>query len=117
MEGAKVSKKYISCLQKLCHQIAVEKGFYENYCVPYNPSSINNRPLPELIALMHSELSEALEAIRHTDEDKNNVGEEFADTVIRIMDTCEYLGINLEEEITKKISINKTREFKHGKTF
>jgi len=112
-----MSEKNISYLQKVCHQVALEKGFYEGYCVPYNPSGFNNRPLPESIALMHSELSEVLEAIRHTDEDKNNVGEEFADTVIRIMDTCEYLGINLEEEIFKKITINKTREYKHGKKF
>ena len=42
------------------------------------------------------------------------VPSELADVVIRIMDICQYYGINLEEEILKKHNFNKTRPFKHG---
>lgn len=105
-------------LQKVCHEIALDKGFYEGYNKDYLPNAVSgNRPLSELIALMHSELSEALEGARQTDPEKQNVGEEFADTVIRILDACEYMGINLEFEIYKKIEKNKARAYKHGKKF
>lgn len=105
-------------LQKVCHEIALDKGFYEGYNKEYLRSAVSgNRPITELIALMHSELSEALEGARQEDPDKQNVGEEFADTVIRILDACEYMGINLEFEIYKKIEVNKVRPHKHGKKF
>ena len=70
-----------------------------------------------MIALMHSELSEALEAIRSKDEAKNNVGEELADCCIRIFDYCGAYGIDLGKEIVKKMKINEKREVRHGKKF
>jgi len=91
---------------KKCHQVAVEKGFWDE---PRNNG--------ELIALMHSELSEALEALRQIDESKNNVGEELADCCIRIFDYCGARDIDLEKELNKKIEINKKRPKKHGKKF
>jgi len=97
--------KTIKELQELCHQIATEKGFWE----------AGDRNDGELIALMHSELSEALEALRKDDWD--NVAEELADVVIRIMDFCEAREINLQQQILMKIEKNKVRPHKHGKKF
>jgi len=59
----------------------------------------------ELIALMHSELSEALEWLRHNAQsdkipDFLAVEEELADTVIRIMDAAEAKGWKVGEMIT-----------------
>ena len=71
----------------------------------------------ELIALMHSELSEALEALRQKDRTKNNVGEELADCCIRIFDYCGAKNIDLENEIINKMEINKKRPNKHNKRF
>jgi len=96
----------IKQLQKEAHKTAKEKGFWNG-----------DRNDGELIALMHSELSEALEALRQTDERKNNIGEELADCVIRICDYCGARSIDLEKEIIKKIEKNKKRPYKHGKKF
>jgi NTP pyrophosphatase (non-canonical NTP hydrolase) len=101
-------------LQKEIHQNAKDKGFYDN--IDNIPVDIN---IAKWICLMHSELSEALESIRNglSVDAKHGLAEEFADTVIRIMDTCEYLGIDLEQKIIQKHYSNKKREYKHGKNF
>lgn len=74
----------------------------------------------ELIALMHSELSEALEGLRHGNppDDKipefTNVEAELADTIIRIMDFAEARGHRVAEAIVAKAAMNMTRERMHG---
>ena len=106
----------ISELCKLAHKMAVEKGFWEEQEVEagdFNTSIDRNNG--ELIALMHSELSEALEGLRH--DDWKNVAEELADCMIRIGDFCEARGIDLEKAIIDKMEYNKTRPYKHGKQF
>jgi NTP pyrophosphatase (non-canonical NTP hydrolase) len=65
------------------------------------------------IALMHSELSEALEADRRY-EGIDRVSEELADVMIRIFDWCGFMGIDLEKVVSEKMDKNKGREYKHG---
>lgn len=72
------------------------------------------RNFGEVIALMHSELSEALEGHRRNlmDDhlpDRPMIEVELADTVIRILDTCAELGLDLAGAIIEKNRYNDLR--------
>jgi len=76
------------------------------------------------IALMHSELSEALEEYRDghapellyhaVDGKPEGIPAEFADVVIRICEACAHYGIDLDAALESKMTFNATRAFKHG---
>ena len=43
-----------------------------------------------------------------------SVGSEFADVLIRLLDSCERYGIDLEFEFNRKMAYNRTRPHRHG---
>ena len=104
----------ITTLAKEIHERAIQKGFWESGV---------DRNDGEMIALMHSELSEALEAIRQRNPPSEHipefsgVEEEFADLIIRVLDTCYARGYRIEEAIHAKMKYNNGRPYKHGKEF
>lgn len=91
----------IKKLQKEIHELAISKGWYK--------SEIG---VPELLCLIHSEVSEALEAYR--DFDDTLMAEELADVAIRLMDMAEYLDVDLQAEILRKHEKNRGRPWRHG---
>ena len=103
----------INDLCKEAHQNSVNHGFWKE-----------DRNFGEIIALMHTELSEAFEEYRHGrkinetyyEEDGKPCGipSELADEIIRIFDFCGGNNIDLEKIILEKMEYNKTRPYKHG---
>jgi len=66
------------------------------------------------LALMHSELSEALEGMRKDLMDdhlpsREMIEVEFADAIIRILDTAGYLGLDVGGAISEKLAYNANR--------
>ena len=108
------------------HETAVSKGWWEK-----------DRTFGDQIALMHSELSEALEEFRRwgilvnmmlyaegpsgtkfskiePGQKPEGVAAELADVLIRIGDTCGKYSVPLEEALRLKLAYNKSRPHRHG---
>jgi hypothetical protein len=101
----------IRALQKLSHKTAVDAGWYTNA----STGEKIERNFAEVIALMHSELSEALDADRKglmDDKLPHRDGREveFADCILRILDTAEDLGLDVASAIIEKNRYNIERE-------
>jgi len=111
-------------LSEKIHDNARQKGFWDS---PRNHG--------ECIALMHSELSEALEELRAGNnpeeiyyrdhegikriwgEKPEGVPAELADCIIRILDFCGAHKIDIDNAMQIKMAYNATRPAMHGKKF
>lgn len=91
----------ITELVQEAYEIAKSKGWHDE-----------PRETGTALALIHSEVSEALEADRKGDV--GNFREELADICIRVFDLCGEMKIDLEYEIRLKMEINRQRTHKHG---
>ena len=108
----------LKTLQARIHETAVSKGWWDE-----------ERNTGEILCLIHSEVSEALEAYRDpkhditeiwTELDGNGVVKpegftvELADVLIRILDVVQHHELPFTEALLQKMFYNTTRPHKHG---
>lgn len=100
----------INELAREIHENSIRHGWWET-----------DRELPEIVALCHSELSEALEAYRNNepmcwlnDGKPDGIAVEMIDCIIRILDYLAKEGIDVEHVLKQKHEYNKRRPYKHG---
>lgn len=105
-----VQTEHLRQMQDTIHASCVAAGWHSDL----HTGKPKRRNFAEAIALMHSELSEALEGWRkdlpdsHLPERKN-VEVELADAVIRILDTAGAEGLDLAGAIRDKFAYNQRR--------
>ncbi len=120
----------IHTMQLCVYGVNAQNGWYDK-----------DRTFGEDVALLHSEVSEMLEAFRTnglkdvTEKScktfdhshpatleqlefhkckPEGVGSEAADVLVRLLDTCERYGIDLVSEFWRKLEYNATRGYRHG---
>lgn len=104
----------LDALAAMLHETAKEKGFWDG---EYSHDKIGNK-----LALVHSEVTEVLEAIRKS-HGSEKVVEEMADVIIRLLDIYaamrneEQVLHSLDEVLEAKINKNKERPRLHGNLF
>jgi len=115
MQSDQILTEYgLDALSAILHETAIEKGFWDG---EYSHDKIGNK-----LALVHSEVTEVLEAIRKS-KGSESIVEEMADVIIRLLDVYaamrnkEEVAHSLDEILEKKININKDRPRLHGNLF
>ena len=104
----------LDVLSAILHETAIEKGFWEG---PRNYDQIGNK-----LALVHSEVTEVLEAIRKN-KGSQEIVEEIADILIRTLDlyaamrNATFVEHSLDEILFNKMEKNKARPKLHGNLF
>jgi NTP pyrophosphatase (non-canonical NTP hydrolase) len=104
----------LDALAAVLHEIARDKGFWDG---EYSHDKIGNK-----LALVHSEVTEVLEAIRKS-HGSEKIVEEMADVIIRLLDVYaamrneEQVLHSLDEVLEAKINKNKERPRLHGNLF
>lgn len=108
----RIDERDIDVIAKEVYELSVTKGWWQEG---------SDRNFGEVIALIHSEISEALESKRNgegpivfTEDKPDGWAIELADAVIRIMDLFVREGLSLGECIQIKHNYNKSRPYRHG---
>lgn len=117
------TKLSLNEIADLVHRNAQEKGFH-------NFDENNHQFVTRAIALLHEEVSELWSAERQGTLNEpcdkaekmmamglpglTNAEEEYADIIIRCLDNCKRLGIDVEKAVFNKHTYNTSRPYRHG---
>lgn len=99
----------ITEIQEQVHRTAIEHGWWDK-----------PRSTGEVLMLMVTEISEAMEAYRsgNGESDKiagfSKIEEELADVIIRLLDFAGKEGMNIEGALAAKMAYNEKRPYRHG---
>lgn len=100
----------ISKWQKLITEVAISKGFTWDL---RKCTRCGRNDLDTMLLRLHSEVTEAGEEAR--DNKHEEIAYELADLFIRLANTSEVMGIDLEEYVRKKMEKNIKRPVLHGR--
>lgn len=115
-------------LQSSHHNMMVKQGFWDNRKLvrqtfshaPFTLGIVENAMDCQCMALIHTEVSEAVESIRHGSPPDDKIPEfsgpeaELADVFLRIMDVAQDRKWRVIEAVVAKIAMNAGREKMHG---
>lgn len=110
--GASITAEHVNRLVHLCHGVAAESGWWTN---PHTGECLKGkRNVPEMLCLVHSEISEAMEGHRKNLMDdklphRKMIEVELADAMIRILDLGGGLGLDLGGALAEKLAFNTQR--------
>lgn len=101
-----------TALVNICHGEATAAGWWNDLCS--GESLIGKRNIGEMLCLIHSEISEAMEGhCKGLPDDKlphrPMIEVELADAVIRIADLAGAMGLDLGGAIAEKLEYNRSR--------
>jgi NTP pyrophosphatase (non-canonical NTP hydrolase) len=118
---AEIERFPLAEMQQEVYENNVAHGWFDRY-----------RAFGDDISLIHSEVSEMFEAYRSGENgvmipvkiltnsgveityNPHSVEAEAADILIRLLDTCQRYGIDLDTAFREKMNYNKTRPYRHG---
>jgi NTP pyrophosphatase (non-canonical NTP hydrolase) len=92
-------------LRDIAHATAVEKGWHE--------AGADLSRLPELLVMVHAEVSEAVEAYRRG-KGLEDIQVELADVIIRVLDIAGLYGVDIGRAVRNKMAYNELRPHRHG---
>lgn len=113
MAGYRVTLAHLGLveLQRICHSVAVKGGWWTNI----ETGQPKDRNDGELLMLMVSEISEAMEGVRKNLPDdkllhRRMVEVELADCIVRILDYAGGRNLDIAGALIEKVSFNISRE-------